>query len=151
MALSTNVKLRVSDYSISLSRNLKFYKNDQLKLIFEINYWGIDNAHGTSQKKLMPLNALSAILFIETPEGTDSVEAAEVADNVVTFYLNSIYTQNVGVSRMQIKLLDNDGCCITLPEFSFEIRENIYDEIERSEETKKIKVSTLANSIKSLE
>lgn len=126
MALSTNITLTVSDYEIKLSRSLKFYKNDALKLIFTINYWGIDNANGIPQKVLMPLEALSAVLFMETPDGTDSVEAGAVDGNVVTFYLDSEYTQNVGVSRMQIRLFDDDGCAITLPEFPFEIRENIY-------------------------
>ena len=125
MSLSTNVTLTVNDYDIKLGRNLKIYENDQLKLIFTLNYWGIDNANGVPQRALMPLNALTAILFIETPDGTDSVEAGAVEGNVVTFYLDSKYTQNVGVSRMQIRLFDDDGCAITLPEFPFEIRENI--------------------------
>ena len=126
MALSTSIILTVSDYDMKMSRSLKFYKNDALKLIFTINYWGIDNAHGIPQKVLMPLEALSAVLFMETPDGTDSIEAGAVEGNVVTFYLNSEYTQNVGVSRMQIRLFDDDGCAITLPEFPFEIKENIY-------------------------
>ena len=75
MSLSTNVTLTVNDYDIKLSRNLKFYENDQLKLIFTLNYWGIDNAKGSSQRVLMPLNALTAILFIETPLGIDSLES----------------------------------------------------------------------------
>lgn len=126
MALSTSITLTISDYDIKMSRSLKFYKNDALKLIFTINYWGIDNANEVAKKVLMPLEALSAILFMETPDGTDSVEAGKVEGNVVTFYLDSKYTQNVGVSRMQIRLFDDDGCAITLPEFPFEIKENIY-------------------------
>lgn len=128
MALSTNITLTVSDYDIKLSRNLKFYENDQLKLIFTLNYWGIDNANGVTQKVLMPLNALSAILFIETPLGVDSIESATIEENVVTFYLTSNQTQHIGVSRMQIQLSDADGCQITLPPMEFEVRENIYDD-----------------------
>ena len=126
MSLSTNVTLTVSDYDIKLSRNLKFYENDQLKLIFTLNYWGIDNAKGSSQRVLMPLNALTAILFIETPLGVDTVESATIEENVVTFYLTSNQTQYIGISRMQIQLLDEDGCQITLPPMNFEVRENIY-------------------------
>ena len=128
MSLSTNVTLTVNDYDIKLSRNLKFYENDQLKLIFTLNYWGIDNAKGSSQRVLMPLNALTAILFIETPLGIDSLESATVEENVVTFYLTSNQTQHIGISRMQIQLLDADGCQITLPPMNFEVRENIYDD-----------------------
>lgn len=126
MSLSTNITLTINDYDIKMSRSLKFYKNDALKLVFTINYWGIDNANGVSQKVLMPLNSLYAILFMETPSGVDSVESGIVDGNVVTFYLDSEYTQNVGTSRMQIRLFDDDGCAITLPEFPFEVKENIY-------------------------
>lgn len=128
MSLSTNITLTVSDYDVKLSRNLKFYEHDQLKLIFTLNYWGIDNTNGVTQKALMPLNALSAILFIETPLGVDSIESATIKENVVTFYLTSNQTQHIGVSRMQIQLSDADGCQITLPPMEFEVRENIYDD-----------------------
>lgn len=128
MSLSTNITLTVSDYDVKLSRNLKFYERDQLKLIFTLNYWGIDNTNGVTQKTLMPLNALSAILFIETPLGVDSIESATIEENVVTFHLTSNQTQHIGVSRMQIQLSDEDGCQITLPPMEFEVRENIYDD-----------------------
>lgn len=128
MSLSTNITLTVSDYDVKLSRNLKFYEHDQLKLIFTLNHWGIDNTNGVTQKTLMPLNALSAILFIETPLGVDSIESATIEENVVTFYLTSNQTQHIGVSRMQIQLSDADGCQITLPPMEFEVRENIYDD-----------------------
>lgn len=127
MSLSTNITLTVSNYNIKLSRNLKFYENDQLKLIFTLNYFGIDNANGVKQKIPMPLNALSAILFIETPLGVDSIESATVEENVVTFYLTSNQTRHIGVSRMQIQLSDADGCQITLPPMEFEVKKNIYD------------------------
>ena len=71
-------------------------------------------------------NPLNAILFIENPDGVDSVSSAKIEDNAVTFYLDSTHTQYVGVSRMQLRLFDQDGCAITLPHFTFEIRENIY-------------------------
>ena len=50
MALSTSITLTVSDYDMKMSRSLKFYKNDALKLIFTINYWGyfiIQATHST--------------------------------------------------------------------------------------------------------
>ena len=153
MALSTNITLTVSDYDIKLSRNLKFYENDQLKLIFTLNYWGIDNANGVTQKVLMPLNALSAILFIETPLGVDSIESATIEENVVTFYLTSNQTQYIGISRMQIQLSDADGCQITLPPMEFEVRENIYDnevilsQVLLADENKNVVVDENGNAI----
>ena len=127
MSLSKKVVLTVSGYKISLSDSLQFYQNDQLKLIFEINKYGIDVASSFAHKTLMPLQPLTATLFIETPSGVDSIESANIEDNAVTFYLTSNQTQHIGTSTMQIKLTDDDGCQITLPSFTFEVQKNIYD------------------------
>ena len=127
MSLSKKVVLTVSGYKISLSDSLQFYQNDQLKLIFEINKYGIDVASSFTHKTLMPLQPLTATLFIETPLGVDSIESANIEDNAVTFYLTSNQTQHIGTSTMQIKLTDDDGCQITLPSFTFEVQRNIYD------------------------
>ena len=127
MSLSKKVVLTVSGYKISLSDSLQFYQNDQLKLIFEINKYGIDVAGSFTHKTLMPLQPLTATLFIETPLGVDSIESANIEDNAVTFYLTSNQTQHIGTSTMQIKLTDDDGCQITLPSFTFEVQKNIYD------------------------
>ena len=127
MSLSKKVVLTVSGYKISLSDSLQFYQNDQLKLIFEINKYGIDVASSFTHKTLMPLQPLTATLFIETPLGVDSIESANIEDNAVTFYLTSNQTQHIGTSSMQIKLTDDDGCQITLPSFAFEVQKNIYD------------------------
>lgn len=127
MSLSKKVVLTVSGYKISLSDSLQFYQNDQLKLIFEINKYGIDVASSVIHKTLMPLQPLTATLFIETPLGVDSIESANIEDNAVTFYLTSNQTQHIGTSTMQIKLTDDDGCQITLPSFTFEVQKNIYD------------------------
>ena len=127
MSLSKKVVLTVSGYKTSLSDSLQFYQNDQLKLIFEINKCGIDVASSFTHKTLMPLQPLTATLFIETPLGVDSIESANIEDNAVTFYLTSNQTQHIGTSTMQIKLTDDDGCQITLPSFTFEVQKNIYD------------------------
>ena len=127
MSLSKKVVLTVSGYKISLSDSLQFYQNDQLKLIFEINKYGIDVESSFTHKTLMPLQPLTATLFIETPLGVDSIESANIEDNAVTFYLTSNQTQHIGISTMQIKLTDDDGCQITLPSFTFEVQKNIYD------------------------
>lgn len=127
MSLNKSISLTVNDYDIKLSSNIKFYQNDQLKLKFEINEYGINVENGVKVRASMPITPLSAILFIETPLGVDSVESAVIENNTVTFYLSSTHTQHVGISRMQIQLSDEDGCQVTLPPFQFEIRENIYD------------------------
>ena len=109
MSLTKKVYLTVSGYDIKLSDSLKFYKNDQLKLMFYINEYGIDVKQNRNMRSLMPVNPLAAILFFETPEGVDYVESAMIEENAVTFYLSSKQTQYIGVSRMQIRLLDEYG------------------------------------------
>ena len=52
MSLSKKVVLTVSGYKISLSDSLQFYKNDQLKLIFEINKYGIDYESKSKQRAI---------------------------------------------------------------------------------------------------
>ena len=135
MSLSKKINLAVSGYDIKLSDSLKFYKNDQLKLMFEINEYGIDYENKSKQRVLMPIaEPMKAYLLIENPDGIDKIGSAEIESNCVSFYLSEECTQYVGVSRLQIVLLDNDGCKITLPSFDFEIQENIYGNLSAIEE-----------------
>ena len=135
MSLTKKVYLTVSGYDIKLSDSLKFYKNDQLKLMFEINEYGIDYENKSKQRVLMPIaEPMKAYLLIENPDGIDKIGSAEIESNCVSFYLSEECTKYVGVSRLQIVLLDNDGCKITLPSFDFEIQENIYGNLSAIEE-----------------
>ena len=135
MSLSKKINLTVSGYDIKLSDSLKFYKNDQLKLMFEINEYRIDYENKSKQRALMPIaEPMKAYLLIENPDGIDKIGSAEIESNCVSFYLSEECTQYVGVSRLQIVLLDNDGCKITLPSFDFEIQENIYGNLSAIEE-----------------
>ena len=135
MSLSKKINLTVSGYDIKLSDSLKFYKNDQLKLVFEINEYGIDYENKSKQRVLMPIaEPMKAYLLIENPDGIDKIGSAEIESNRISFYLSEECTQYVGVSRLQIVLLDNDGCKITLPSFDFEIQENIYGNLSAIEE-----------------
>ena len=135
MSLSKKIYLTISGYDIKLSDSLKFYKNDQLKLMFEINEYGIDYENKSKQRVLMPIaEPMKAYLLIENPDGIDKIGSAEIESNCVSFYLSEECTQYVGVSRLQIVLLDNDGCKITLPSFDFEIQENIYGNLSAIEE-----------------
>lgn len=135
MSLTKKVYLTVSGYDIKLSDNLTFYQKDQLKLIFYINEYGIDYENKSKQRVLMPIaEPMKAYLLIENPDGIDKIGSAEIESNCVSFYLSEECTQYVGVSRLQIVLLDNDGCKITLPSFDFEIQENIYGNLSAIEE-----------------
>ena len=125
MGLSKTINLTVKGYTISLSESIGFYKNDALKLIFNINEYGIDVE--TNQRALMPISPLLAHLRIDSPDGTEEIESLQITNNHVEFYLSKKYTQHIGVSKMQLRLSDLDGCKITLPSFEFEIRESMYD------------------------
>ena len=128
MALSKKVTLTIDGYTVKLNSGLKFYQNDQIHLIFEIVENTIIIKDGVASRASLPINPLKAKLFFETPDGVDSVESAEVVDNMVVFHLKSVHTQHVGISKMQLQLTDEDCCRLTLPEFEFEIKKSIYDE-----------------------
>ena len=129
MALSKVITLTVTGHTIKLSTPIKIFQNDQIYLVFRINEYGISVKGGNSeQKNIMPINPLQATLYLETPLGVDSIESASIEDNTVIFHLENKYTRYIGVSKMQIKLTDEDCCQITLPHFDFEVKENIYDE-----------------------
>lgn len=97
MSLSKTIQLTVNGYDIKLSSELKFYQNDRLKLIFEINEYGIDVAGGLKVRTLMPVQPLSARLLAETiddsiPEWqqpTGSTDAYMIGDKVT--YNGQIY------------------------------------------------------------
>lgn len=125
MALSKHFTLTIDGYNAKLSSELKFYQNDQLNLVFEIVENTINVKNGVATRATIPINPLQAVLFFETPLGIDSIESGEIVDNAVVFHLTSKQTQHIGISRVQIQLTDGNCCRMTLPEFEFEIRENI--------------------------
>ena len=123
MGLYKTISLVVNGYNITLSSPIRLYKNDQLELKFKISeYQIVDN-----KRQKVDIIPVSAFLYVETPDNQDNIEASNIKSDMVTFYLSSKYTQHIGVSRMQIILTDDDGCQISLPPFSFEVKENIYD------------------------
>ena len=124
MKLYKNIDLKVDGYTIELSDDIKLYKNDAIDLIFSIYEYGINTKSRTS-RTYMPIKSLNAKLLIETPFGVDSVEAANVVDNTITFHLTKEYTQNIGFTKVSIVLLGEDDYKSTLPEFKFEVRKSI--------------------------
>ncbi|AQW26783.1 hypothetical protein [Clostridium perfringens] len=125
MSLRKNIKLTVKDYDIFLSSPLKFWQYDILTLTFEIEEFGIEISNGIKTRVITPINSLSAIILIENPNQQDIVEAVQIVENKVTFKLKKEHTKNLGITKLQIKLKDSDGCKVTLPPFDMEIREPI--------------------------
>lgn len=128
--LFKKVKLTVNNnYTSDINSPLRFFKNDSLYLKFEIYEFGIEYKNGTSKFRETPINgAVSAVLLIENPYGVDSIESMSIEENLITFHLDEEHTQYPGVSKMQIVLLDEDNCKVTLPEFSFEIKKSINEQ-----------------------
>lgn len=127
MALLKETLLTIkNNKSVKLSSQLKFFKNDSLILDFIIEQY---NFEIKEYQRIVPL---SAIMYIETPEGIDSVEAVQLEDKKVTFKLTPKYTQFVGIFKMQIVIRDamtEDGICCqcAIPPFEFEVQELIND------------------------
>ena len=125
MSLSKTVRLTVDGYSVKLSNKLNFYQGDTLMLKCQLNELGFDIENNVTAKTVIPINPLKASLLVETPQGIDHLEAVEIKSNIVEFMLTKKYTKNIGNTKIQIMLYDHDGCQVTLPEFLFEIKENI--------------------------
>ena len=130
MGLSKTIVLTVKGFEVTLSEAIGFYKNDAVKLKFNINEYGIDVTQSAKVRTIMPINPLSAKLRIDLPTGAEELEAVDIVDNQVEFYLSSKYTRHIGISTMQIRLLDNDGCQVTLPSFTFEIQDSMFRDDE---------------------
>ena len=75
----------------------------------------------------MPIYPLNAVLLLESPYNQDFIESVQVNGNEIIFHIYSNYTNFVGTNRMQLILTDENCCQITIPEFPFEVRNNIYD------------------------
>lgn len=133
MSIRKSIELTVQDYNITLSQPLKLYKGDVVTIVFSIKQLNYDiitePITGARYKMSMniPINPLSGILLIETPEGKDSINNTEIIDNKIVFKLTGQHTSVLGVSKMQIILADEDGCRMALPEFEFEVKNTIAD------------------------
>ena len=131
MSLYKRISLSINDYTGVITPNIKFYVNDCLDLIFNIKSWDIRNklATGTTDSTLT-LEDITANLLIETPNETDTIESTQITGNDIKFRLEKRFTKLPGVGRMQLMLIDSDGCEVKTPEFSFEIRKTINESLD---------------------
>ena len=131
MSLYKRISLSINDYTGTIVPNIKFYVNDCLDLIFNIKSWDIRNklATGTTDSTLT-LEDITANLLVETPNETDTIEATQISGNDIKFRLEKKFTKLPGVGRMQLMLIDSDGCEVKTPEFSFEIKKTINESLD---------------------
>ena len=134
MSLSKEIILTIKDYSITLNNLLKFYVNDSLKLVFTINKMEIINANNinTISVDSFPLYGLTVQLLIENSQGTDSIEATTIENNKISFIFTKKYTRYPGTGKMQIRLTDEDGCELKLPEFEYEVKRTINEDLDNT-------------------
>ena len=125
MGMYKPIKLTVDGYKITMSDSIDLYVGDRVTLQFELYKLAVATRFGAATRTT-DIQPLTAILYIETPDGRDVMEAADIIDNLVEFNLSEEYTQNIGVSRLQLRLFDDNGDRITLPEFTFNVKESIY-------------------------
>ena len=134
MSLSKEITLTIKNYSIKLSNPLNFYVNDSLKLVFTIKKMEIINANSINMisADYFPLDGLTAQLIIENSLGTDSIEAATIEGNKMTFIFTNKYTRYPGTGKMQIRLTDKDGCELKLPEFKYRVKRTITGNLDNT-------------------
>ena len=126
MSLYKRISLSINDYTGIIAPNIKFYVNDCLDLIFNIKSWDIRNKlSADTTNSTLTLENMSANLLVETPNETDTIESTRIEGNDITFRFEKKFTKLPGVGRMQLMLIDSDGCEVKTPEFQFEIRNTI--------------------------
>lgn len=131
MSLYKRISLNINDYTGTLTKNIKFYVNDCLDLIFTIKSWDIRNELTTDvTDTTLTLEDITAKLLVETPNETDTIEATQITGNDIIFRLEKRFTKLPGVGRMQLMLIDTDGCEVKTPEFPFEIKRTINEELD---------------------
>ena len=131
MSLYKRISLSINDYTGIIAPNIKFYVNDCLDLIFNIKSWDIRNRLSTdTTNSTLTLEDITANLLVETPNETDTIEATQISGNDIKFRLEKKFTKIPGVGRMQLMLIDLDGCEVKTPEFSFEIRKTINESLD---------------------
>ncbi len=124
--LRKNILLTVNNYDITLSRDIKFYEGDNIDLYFTIMEYGTEiTADNKVVHKLMQVCPENAYMLIQSPKGKDFVEATSIENNNVVFKLGTEHSMYVGKGKMQLIVLDDDGCRATLPDFGFEIAQCI--------------------------
>ena len=130
MSLYKRISLTINDTGI-IAPNIKFYVNDCLDLIFNIKSWDIRNKlSADTTNSTLTLENMTANLLVETPNETDTIESTRIEGNDITFRFEKKFTKLPGVGRMQLMLIDSDGCEVKTPEFSFEIRRTINEELD---------------------
>lgn len=131
MSLYKRISLSINDYAGVITPNIKFYVNDCLDLIFNIKSWDIRNKLSTDEtNSTLTLEDMSASLLVEAPNKTDTIEATQISGNDIKFRLEKKFTKLPGVGRMQLMLIDSDGCEVKTPEFSFEIKRTINESLD---------------------
>ena len=131
MSLYKRISLSINDYTGIIVPNIKFYVNDCLDLIFNIKSWDIRNKLSTdTTNSTLTLENITANLLVETPNEADTIESTQITGNDIKFRLEKRFTKLPGVGRMQLMLIDSDGCEVKTPEFSFEIRRTINESLD---------------------
>ena len=131
MSLYKRISLSINDYTGIIVPNIKFYVNDCLDLIFNIKSWDIRNKLSTdATDSTLTLENMTANLLVESPNETDTIESTRIEGNDIIFRFEKKFTKIPGVGRMQLLLTDLDGCEAKTPEFPFEIKRTINEELD---------------------
>ena len=131
MSLYKYISLDINYHKVKLTRNIKFYVNDCLDLIFNIKTWDIKNKLSTDRENsTLTLEDITAKLLVESPNGTDTIEATQIIGDDIIFRFEKKFTKFPGIGKLQLMLIDSDGCEVKTPEFPFEIRKTINEELD---------------------
>ena len=131
MSLYKRISLSINDYTGIIVPNIQFYVNDCLDLIFNIKSWDIRNRLSTdTTNPTLTLEDITAKLLVESPNGVDTIEATQIIGDNIIFRFEKKFTKFPGIGKLQLMLIDSDGCEVKTPEFPFEIRRTINEGLD---------------------
>lgn len=135
MSLVQNTTIVIDGYDIHISKPIKMWVNDRLTLKITLEQWGVENPNAISFKapktEPFPLDGLYANMYVETAIGTDTIESTRIDNNIIQFDINSMHTRHAGTGRMQLVLIDEHGCRLTLPWFDYEVKPTINEDADQ--------------------
>lgn len=134
MGISRNLTISIKDDKSELNKKLFVYENDKgIDLYF--NILNIDYTIAKEQRNLLKnINGNCEIVIVK-PNGKEMTRVAEIIEDTVKLTITEDLTDEldeIGIHKIQFRILDNRGGEVAIPPFEFEVKERLKGEKEGS-------------------
>lgn len=134
MGISKKLTISVKDDKSELSKKLFVYENDKgVDLYF--NILNLDYTIAKEERNLLRNIAGDCEIVIVKPNNKEITRIAEIVEDTVKFTITADLTDEldeIGIHKIQFRILDNEGGEVAIPPFEFEVKERLKGEKEGS-------------------